>query len=87
MESSYAVGTRIKEPLESVVFLILGQAGDAGKLVKPRIKTQDPVDSVLFHHGKMDRISRRQPCVSQYNFFCTLYHIPIDGQDLIDDSE
>ena len=41
----------------------------------------------MFHYGEMDRISRRQLHVPQYNLFGALHRILLNGQDLIDDTK
>jgi len=62
----------------------LGYAGNSGKLVETCIKTEDSIDSMIFHYSEVDSTARGQPRVPQHNIFGALDRSPIHGQDLID---
>jgi len=69
------------------VRLISKQARNARKLVETRIKTENAIDSVIFHYGKMHSIACGQSRIPQYNFFGPLYGNPIDRKYLVNAAE
>jgi hypothetical protein len=63
------------------------QPRDSRGSVKPRIKAQDSLDSVVFHDGQMHRITRRYLSMPHHNFLGALCCGQINGQRLIGNTE
>src|SRR5713226_8920701 len=63
------------------------QACDPWEPVKPGIKGQDALDSMMFHDGEMHGVARRKLAVPKDNLLGTLGNAPINRQHLIDNSE
>ena len=62
------------------------EAGNSREAVETRIKTQNLFDSVLFHDGQVDGVTRGHLGASHHDLFCALGCGPVDGQYLIGDS-
>ena len=65
----------------------LRQAGDPWEPVKPGIKSQDALDSMMFHDREMDGVASGKLPVPKDNLLGTLGNAPINRQHLIDNSE
>src|SRR6266481_6313388 len=63
------------------------QALDSRESIKPRIKAQDSLDSMVFHDGQMHGITRRHLSMSHDNFLCALCCGKINGQHLVGNTE
>src|SRR6267143_45959 len=63
------------------------QARDSRESIKPRIKAQDSLDSMVFHDGQMHSITRRHFLMPHDNFLCALGCGQINGQHLVGNTE
>src|SRR5450759_1962103 len=65
----------------------LVQACNTWKPIKSCVETEDPLDAMLLHNGKMQGIPRRQSRRPQYDRLGALDRRQIDRKHLIDDSK
>jgi hypothetical protein len=64
-----------------------GQPSDSGDTIESSIEAQDSLGTVDLHHGNVDRISRRQPFLTQHDVLGSFHCRLIDPKYFIDNSQ
>jgi hypothetical protein len=55
--------------------------------IQSTVEAHDSIDAVPAHHGKMDRIARREGLVAKQDVLGRLSVLEVDREDVIDNAE